>query len=142
VQFAGGGFAGTNAVGVDFLDCVFRGSEIDVTNFSLVTFRSSPPDAAHPTLVTPNVAAFENCVILNRRQPPPPKVLDLSDPAEEVRFRDAVFTGVRFRGNVHPEWFEKCSFDRCTFPKAIDLGRLEKSGHHVAECSVADESLD
>lgn len=142
VQFAAGGFDQTNAISVAFDDCIFRGTEIDVTNFGLVTFRSSPDDPRHPTLVAAGrQTIFENCVIVNRATPAPPNVLDLGDPAEEVRFTDVVFTGVRFRGYIRPEWFERCSFDRCTFPTAIDLEALEARGNTVSDCTNADESL-
>jgi hypothetical protein len=142
VQFAAGGFDQTNAISVAFDDCIFRGTEIDVTNFGLVTFRSSPADPKHPTLVAAGrQTIFENCVIVNRATPAAPNVLELGDPAEEVRFTDVVFTGVRFRGYIRPEWFERCSFDRCTFPTAIDLEALEGRGNTVSDCTNADESI-
>jgi uncharacterized protein YjbI with pentapeptide repeats len=143
VQFAGGGFDQTNAIGVAFDDCIFRGTEIDVTNFSLVAFRSSPADAAHPTLIPAGrQTILENCVVVNRATPAAAGVLDLADPAEDVRFTDVVFTGVRFRGFFRPEWFRRCSFDRCTFPTAIRSDDLVARGNTVSDCSSADEPLD
>ncbi len=67
--------------------------------------------------------------------------MDLSNPVEEVQFRDVVFTGVRFRGRMRPEWFVNCSFDRCTLPSTLPLDALEKGGSHVTDSQWADEPL-
>lgn len=142
VKFNSGGFAGTNAINVDFLDCVFRGAELDVSNFALVTFRTSPPDPDKPNLITGQVGAFENSVILDRNPPPAPGVMDLSEPRDEVRFEGIVFTGVRFRGRIRPQWFKDCSFDRCTFPTALPLAELERRGNRIYGSTLADEPLD
>jgi uncharacterized protein YjbI with pentapeptide repeats len=143
VHFAAGGFDQTNAIGVSFDDCIFRGTEIDVTNFALVTFRSSPNDPAHPTLVAAGrQTILENCVVVNRATPVAANVMDLGDPAEDVRFTDVVFSGVRFRGYIRPEWFERCSFDRCTFPTSVAPAVLEARGNTVSDCTQSDESID
>ena len=139
VKFNSGGFAGTNAVGVKFTDCVFRGAEVDVTNFASVEFRSTPSDGL---IITGNVGAFENSVILNRAPPPDPRVLEIRNPAAEVRFVDVVFTGVRFRGFLRPDWFKNCSFDRCTLPSSLPIEALVREGNNVSASYVADESLD
>jgi uncharacterized protein YjbI with pentapeptide repeats len=141
VKFNAGAFPGTNVSNVKFVDCVFRGAEIDVTNFSLVTFGTTPPDPRYTNVVTPNVTAFENSVVLSRAPAPEPGVMDLSNPVEEVQFRDVVFTGVRFRARMRPEWFVNCSFDRCTLPSTLPLDALEKGGSHVTDSQWADEPL-
>lgn len=143
VSFEAGGFYGTNAIRLDFLDCLFHGVELDLTNFALAKFRSTPTDDAHPNVITAGtVCAFENSVITNRGTAPAAGVMDLSTPADEVQFNGVVFTGVRFRGYMRPEWFKDCSFDRCTLPSSFKIEALEQRGNHVSGSAYADESLD
>lgn len=139
VKFNAGAFSGTNAVGVQFIDCVFRGTEVDLTNFSGVEFRSTPSDSL---AITGIVGAFENSVLLNRASPPEKGVLEIRNPEAEVRFDGVVFTGVRFRGFFRADWFKNCSFDRCTLPPSLRAADLAGEGNHVGDFSVADESFD
>ena len=142
VRFESGGFAGTNAIRLDFLACLFHGVELDVTNFALARFRSVPADPNHPNVVNAGeVCAFESSVIVNTAQPPAVGTLDLSTPADEIQFDGVVFTAVHFRGYIRPEWFKNCSFDRCVLPSSLTVAALERGGNRVTDSVHADESF-
>jgi hypothetical protein len=134
-------FARTKAVALEFVNSSFRGSEIDVTNFSLVKFFSRstvPPDS---NLVTDEVLVVENSVILNREQQPEPGVMDLSHPQDQVSFHGVVFEGVHFRGWIRPEWFVACSFRNCTFPTNLSRSNLAAKNNSTENCVWRNEDL-
>lgn len=126
VKFEGVSLEPRNAIHVTFHDAVFRGSTVDVTNFSLVRFDSSP---ANVDVITPNVGAFEDDVVINRQSPPAANVLDLNRPEKQVRFQRVVFKHVRFEGWIRPEWFQDCSFEECIFPPSFVLKNLITRGN-------------
>jgi uncharacterized protein YjbI with pentapeptide repeats len=141
VNFEAGGFARTNAIDLAFVSCLFHGTELDVTNFALTTFRSAPVTDAN-VVRAGEVCALDNCVMVNRGKPPGRNVMDLSNPAKELQFEGVVFTAVHFRGYIRPEWFTKCSFDRCVLPKSMNLQTLTARGNTVTNSTQADEPLD
>ena len=143
-RFNFGWFSGTNAVDVDFVNCSFRGSTLDVTAFSLVRVRSEEGKGGHrvPELITDEVAVVENSVVLNRNAPPAAHVLDLGTPTAQVLFDKVVFVATHFRGWIRPEWFRDCDFRYCVFPAGFDLRKLEQGGSRVERCYLGDEDLD
>ena len=143
-RFNFGWFSGTNAVDVDFVNCSFRGSTLDVTAFSLVRVRSEDGKGGQRVreLITDEVAVVENSVVLNRNVPPAPHVVDLGTPTAQVVFDKVVFVATHFRGWIRPEWFRDCDFRYCVFPAGFDLRKLEQGGSRVDGCYVGDEALD
>jgi hypothetical protein len=134
-------FAGTNAIDVEFENCAFRGSVLDVTNFSLVRVFSRSAEK-RPGVITDEVAVVENSVVLNRGHPAAPGVLDLGDPRQQVTFEDVVFEATHFRGFIRPEWFRNCSFRYCVLPVGLSVKALEARGNALVGSYAADEALD
>lgn len=137
--FAGGAFLATNIIDAEFTNCQFIGTNVDVQNFGQVHFKTQPPEESSKFVVTGSVCSFENAVISNCKEPPPPGVLDFSDPENEVTFHDVVFESCRFRGLIRPSWFQKCHFTRCVFPESFKVEELKQAGNHVVGEFVTNE---
>lgn len=119
---------GTQLLDVEFLDSKFRGSELDLSGYAGVRFRSSPPD---PNFITPNLTIIENSVVAQRRPLPGPDVMDLSTPEQEILFDGVHFVGTRFEGSFKPEWFRGSFFTNCVLPAALSADALTKAGNTV-----------
>ncbi|HYC30171.1 MAG TPA: hypothetical protein VEB42_15160, partial [Chitinophagaceae bacterium] len=111
-------FDKSNAIGLAFLNCQFRGSYLDITNFGAVTFNSHAEDSI--VITNGQVGFFENCWFNNSNEAAPPGVIELGK-EEEVLFTNIVFKSCRFTGLVRKEWFRNCSFDDCIFPNGIHI---------------------
>jgi hypothetical protein len=135
-------FAGTNVAGAEFVNSSFRGAVLDVTNFSRVRFLSHSSTPEDPTLITGEVAVFEDSTILNRNSPPEPGVLDLGDPTKEVLFDGVVFQATHFRGWIRPEWFKDCHFLNCVLPTSLREEDLLAGNNVVHNCTWRNEDLD
>jgi uncharacterized protein YjbI with pentapeptide repeats len=141
-RFFGGSFSGTKAIGVRFANSKFYGSEIDVTNFSLVSFETASSRPNDSTVVTDEIALFENSILSSRLPPPEPGVLDLSNPQEEVQFQGVIFTNCRFRGRFKPEWFAGCTFINCVLPTALTQEKLADRHNEVENGLWKDEPVE
>jgi uncharacterized protein YjbI with pentapeptide repeats len=139
-RFYSGKFNRTNVVDVDFTNCLFYGTELDVSAFSAVRFESKPDDPGSPVITDGTVTAFERVVIANCVDPPTPGVLDFRGPENEVKFTNVVFESCTFRGFIRPQWFTACSFNRCSFPKSLSIDQLKTRAVSVTECSQIDET--
>ena len=123
-RFNSGQFIELSAIQVDFSDCVFRGTEMDVQGFGAVHFFSTPIDTAS-SVVTNRVTVFENATILNCVDAPASDVIEILNPDSEVRFTGVVFNACHFRGFIRPSWFKDCFFTNCIFPTDFSLKNLE-----------------
>jgi len=119
---------GTQLLDVEFLDSKFRGSELDLSGYAGVRFRSSPPD---PNFITPNLTIIENSLVTQRRPLPGPEVMDLSTPEQEILFEGVHFVGTRFEGFFKPEWFRGSSFEDCVLPSTLSAAALTQAGNTV-----------
>lgn len=139
-RFYGGKFNRTNGVDIDFTNCLFYGTELDISAFSAVRFESKPDDPGSPVITDGTVTAFERVVIANCVHPPMPGVLDFRGPENEVKFTNVVFESCTFRGFIRPQWFTACSFNRCSFPKSLSIDELKTRSVSVTESSQIDET--
>lgn len=139
-RFYGGQFDRTTAIDTDFINCLFYGTEVELSGFGAVRFSSKQDNADSPVITDGTVTAFESAVITNCLEPPAPGVLDFGGSQNEVKFTNVVFESCRFRGFIRPEWFASCSFNRCIFPKALALAQIEKAGNSLTESSQLEEN--
>jgi len=118
-------FDKNNAIDLQFKNCGFKGSLLNTTYFGAVSFYS---DTTTNSVVITNgqVTFFENCIFENDNEPDLPNVMVLGKD-EEMQFKDVVFEKCRFIGLVRPEWFVRCSFNDCIFPKGFDESKLKKN---------------
>jgi hypothetical protein len=131
VLFYGSEFEAINAVDVQFVNSKFRGSTIDTTNFAKVRFITETPKSEGNPIITPYYASFENSVLISRREPPQPGVLDLTAVGDDITFDDVIFKDCRLEGWFRPEWFRNSSFERCTLPESLSKQQLINSGNTV-----------
>ncbi len=140
-QFNAVHFLGTGGVGLDFINCSFRGAQLDVSGFGAVHFLSQVSDPSS-SVVTNEVSVFERCSIDNCVESAAPGVMEIVPPDSEVRFTGVVFNSCHFRGLIRPSWFKDCHFRNCIFPKSVDLKTLEDGENILQNCSTADEDCD
>ncbi len=134
-------FIGTGGVSLDFINCSFRGTQLDVTGFGNVHFFSqlSDPDSS---VITNEISIFERCSIENCVPPLDPDVLEIVPIDSEVRFTGVVFNTCHLRGLIRTSWFKDCHFMNCIFPKSINLLNLENRNNALENCLTADEDCD
>ena len=109
----------------------FRGSIVDTTNFAKVRFLTEESQGEGNPIITPSYTLFENSVLISRRDPPNPRVMDLALVGDDVTFDGVVFKGCRLEGWFRAGWFRKSSFERCTLPDSLSKEALEKAGNTV-----------
>jgi uncharacterized protein YjbI with pentapeptide repeats len=131
VLFYGSEFAAITAVDVSFVNCKFRGSTIDTTEFSKVRFTTETPPTEGNPIITPYFTTFEHSVLISRREPPPHGVIDLSAVGDDVVFDDVAFRDCRLEGWFRPEWFRGSSFERCVLPPSLTKEQLVNAGNTV-----------
>jgi hypothetical protein len=131
VVFYGSEFEGINAVDVSFVNSKFRGSSIDTTNFSKVRFATETPPSTGTPIITPYFTSFEHSVLISRREPPAPGVLDLTQVGDDVVFDDVIFKDCRLEGWFRPEWFRHSSFEGCVLPESLSKQNLVDAGNTV-----------
>ena len=135
VSFYGGDFEAINMVDVSFVNSKFRGTTIDTTNFAKVRFVTQQSPTEGTPLITPSFALFERSVIISRREPPPPNVIDLTQVGDDVVFDDVMFMDCRLEGWFRAEWFRRSSFERCVLPESLTAEALRKAGNNVDDAS-------
>jgi hypothetical protein len=140
MPFLRGQFDRTTAIDTDFINCLFYGTEVELSGFGAVRFSSKQDNPDSPVITDGTVTAFESAVITNCVEPPAPGVLDFGGPQNEVKFTNVVFESCRFRGFIRPEWFASCSFNRCIFPKTLALAQIEKAGNSLTESTQLEEN--
>lgn len=140
-RFYSGWFRGTGGITVDFRNCRFRGTWVDVRGFGATRFRAELRDPRSP-VITDEIALFENAVISRCVPAPEPHVMEIVPEGSEVEFDGVIFDSSRFRGRIRAEWFKKCAFQRCILPKALSRELLEKYGNTVEDCLWVDEPCD
>jgi len=138
-HFHGGQFTRTTVVDSDFVNCTFAGTLLDVTGFGAVRFASLDTTPDSDVITDGKVCSFQNAIIANCSEPSAPGVMDFRGPKNEVMFTGVVFESCRFRGLIRPLWFKKCSFNRCTFPTALEFAELEKGENSVTESTPLNE---
>ena len=139
-RFDANRFGLSAGVDVDFEDCIFRGSEVEIDGLSGVRFHGSEPE--NPHVVTDRLALFDLCALISRLEPPAPNVIDLSDPSVEVRFDNVLFVATQFRGWFKPEWFRRCTFRGCVLPRSLPEAELVRQGNRVDSCFAGDLAVD
>jgi hypothetical protein len=125
-------------VAVDFENCVFRGGELDLSEMGAVHFYLEKGDTSS-TVITNELALFENVVMKNCVEPPPPGVIEILSDDSEVRFTSVLFESCHFRGFIRPKWFEHCIFSNCVFPAGIELDELEKQSCILQQVLTSNE---
>jgi uncharacterized protein YjbI with pentapeptide repeats len=139
-HFHGGQFMRTTVIDSDFVNSTFNGTTLDVTGFGAVRFESRDINRTSDVITDGEVCAFENAIIANCSEPSAPGVIDFRGPKNEVMFAGVVFESCRFRGLIRPSWFTKCSFNRCTFPVAVQFEEITKGDNFLTECAQLDEA--
>lgn len=129
--FYGGRFEGIKAIDVSFINTKFRGTEVDTTNFSKVRFTTTRPPTEGTPIITPSFTLFERSLLISRREPPTPGVIDLTRPGDEVVFDDVMFVDCRLEGYFKAEWFRNSTFERCVLPPSLAVDDLIRAGNHV-----------
>lgn len=124
-------------IDVDFENCIFKGSELDVPNLGAVHFYFKPEDSTS-TVITDDFALFNNCTINNCIDPPAPHIVEILNDDSEVRFTGVIFESCQFRGFIRGRWFKKCTFINCVFPKGFDTEMLETNDCIVQNILFAD----
>ena len=128
----------TNAIKVDFSNCVFKGIELDVNGFGAVHFYSAISDTSS-SVITNEVTAFENCTIKNCVPAPASNVIEILNPDSEVQFTEVVFESCHFRGFIRPSWFKNCFFTNCIFPSNFSCLELDENNTSVTNCLLSNE---
>jgi uncharacterized protein YjbI with pentapeptide repeats len=141
-RFYGGQFADTNVIDVDFTNCIFSGTTLDVSGFGAVRFNSKPSKQDSEVITDGEVTIFENATIANCVEPLAQGTIDFGGPANEGQFSNAVFESCRFRGLIRLSWFNRCHFDRCIFLTSVNLRDLETAGNFVTDCVNSDEACN
>ena len=131
VVFYGSEFEGINAVDVSFVNSKFRGSTVDTSNFSKVRFATETAPSEGSPIITPYFTSFESSVLISRREPPAPGVMDLTAVGDDVVFDDVIFKDCRLEGWFRPEWFRHSSFERCELPESLSRQKLVDAGNTV-----------
>jgi hypothetical protein len=131
VVFYGTEFEAVNLIDVQFINTKFRGSSIDTTNFSKVRFVTETPVSEGNPVITPYFTSFEHSVLISRREPPAPNVIDLTAVGDDVTFDDVAFKDCRLEGWFRPEWFRNSSFEGCILPASLSKQQLVKAGNKV-----------
>lgn len=131
VKIYGSEFEGVSSVDVAFANTKFRGSIVDTTGFAKVRFLTEEPQGEGTPVITPSYTIFENSVVISRRDPPDPGVMDLNVVGDDVTFDRVVFKDCRLEGWFRAEWFRNSSFERCTLPASLNKESLEKAGNTV-----------
>ncbi|MBY5883999.1 toll/interleukin-1 receptor domain-containing protein [Rhizobium ruizarguesonis] len=131
VKIYGSEFEGVSAVDVEFVNTKFRGSVVDTTGFAKVRFLTRTPEHEGNPIITPDFALFENSVLISRREPPSPGVIDLTAVGDDVTFDGVTFKDCRLEGWFRAEWFRNSSFERCTLSNSLTKEALEKTGNTV-----------
>jgi uncharacterized protein YjbI with pentapeptide repeats len=131
VLFYGSEFEAINLIDVQFVNSKFRGSSIDTTNFSKVRFITEAPVSEGNPIITPYFTSFEHSVLISRREPPAPNVMDLTAVGDDVTFDGVVFKDCRLEGWFRPEWFRNSSFERCVLPESLSKQQLVNAGNTV-----------
>lgn len=140
-QFEANHFFGTGAVGLDFINCSFRGTQLDVSGFGAVHFFSQTSDPTS-SVITNEISVFERCSIENCVAPAAPGVMEIVPPDSEVRFTGVVFNSCHFRGLIRISWFKDCHFVNCIFPKSLDAQVLQNKSNTLEHCLTAEEECD
>ncbi|WP_421794651.1 toll/interleukin-1 receptor domain-containing protein [Haliscomenobacter sp.] len=125
-HFYGNTFNPSSMILVELENCVFKGSRLELENMGDVKFYS--PIDTNSSLVTNELALFENCVLENSEEPPQAGVIEILPKNSEVRFVNVLFEACHFRGFIRSKWFENCIFSNCSFPKAVDVKGMEGNG--------------
>ncbi len=125
-------------VGVDYENCIFRGGEISLENLGAVHFYLKSSDSSS-SVITNELALFENCVLKNCTEPPNPNVVEILYPDSEVRFTSVLFEGCHFRGFIRSSWFKNCIFSNCVFPKEFNLKELDSLENILQNVLRSDE---
>jgi uncharacterized protein YjbI with pentapeptide repeats len=131
VLFYGSEFEGINLIDVKFVNTKFRGSSIDTSNFSKVRLITEAPPSEGNPIITPYFTSFENSVLISRRTPPAPGVMDLTAVGDDVTFDGVAFKDCRLEGWFRPEWFRNSSFERCVLPNSLNKQQLVNAGNTV-----------
>jgi hypothetical protein len=131
VEVIGGGMEAVGAIDVEFENTKFRGAVLDTTNFAGVRFVTVGREIEGHPVITPSYTLVERTLVISGRKPPDPRVLDLSGPGSDVLFKNVVFVECRLEGFFRPEWFQNCSFDRCTLPDSLSKAKLVAAGNTV-----------
>jgi hypothetical protein len=127
----GSEFEAIPAVDVSFVNSKFRGSSIDTTNFSKVQFTTETRASEGSPIITPYFTVIEHSVLISRREPPTPGVIDLTAVGDDVVFDNVVFKDCRLEGWFRPEWFRNSSFEGCVLPESLSKQQLVNAGNTV-----------
>lgn len=117
---------GTQMMDVEFENCKFRGAQLDLSAAAGLRFVSRNKSQA---LISTDVAIMEDSWVVQNRSPPPPDVMDLSQPVQELIFDGVQFVRVRFEGHFKPDWFHNCHFGDCVFASRLDATDLMRNGN-------------
>jgi uncharacterized protein YjbI with pentapeptide repeats len=131
VFFYGSKFEAIAAVDVAFVNSKFRGSSVDTTNFSKVRFTTEIAPTEGNPIITPYFTIFEHSVLISRREPPTPGVIDLAAVGDDVVFDNVTFKDSRLEGWFRPEWFRNSSFEGCVLPASLSKQQLVNAGNTV-----------
>jgi uncharacterized protein YjbI with pentapeptide repeats len=131
VCFYGSEFEAVTAVDVAFVNSKFRGSSVDTTNFSKVRFATEIPPTEGNPIITPYFTIFEHSVLISRREPPTPGVMDLAAVGDDVVFDNVNFKDCFLEGWFRPEWFRNSSFEGCILPASLSKQQLVNAGNTV-----------
>jgi hypothetical protein len=70
-------------------------------------------------------------VLISRRGPPAPGVVDLTAVGDDIVFDGVLFKDCRLEGWFRPDWFRNSSFERCVLPEALSKQQLVSAGNTV-----------
>jgi hypothetical protein len=140
-RFYSGWFRATGGVSVDFRNCRFRGTYVDVRGFGATRFASQQRDPKSP-VITDEITVFENAVVSRCVPAPEAGVLEIVPTGSEVGFTDVIFDGSRLLGRLRAEWFKNCHFSKCILPRSLTRAALELQGNTLEDCIWVDQPCD
>jgi hypothetical protein len=111
---------------VEFKNCKFRGAQLDLSAAAGLRFVSRYES---PVLMSTDVAIMEDSWLVQNRAPPPPHVMDLAEPAQELIFDGVQFARVRFEGHFKRSRFRNCHFSDSVFATRLRASDLTQDGN-------------
>ena len=117
---------GTQMLDVEFENCKFRGAQLDLSAAAGLRFVARAKSAE---LLDTEVTIMEDSWLVQKRAPPPPDVMDMATPEQELIFDGVQFARVRFEGHFKPGWFRNCHFSDCVFATRLNAADLAKNSN-------------
>ena len=94
-------------------------------------FTTETPASEGSPIITPYFTVIEHSILISRREPPTPGVIDLTAVGDDVVFDNVVFKDCRLEGWFRPEWFRNSSFEGCVLPESLSKQQLVNAGNTV-----------